>query len=359
MQNTFYNGTGQQSYGGGGAGGGGGPPPPMHGRSMQNNAAAAPGVMSNPFGGATNTQATLAPPPISAQGNNNLMGNAQQAPPMHNQVAQQHGGGVGLGVGAAPPPPIGMPSTSTAAAARGGTGSTITSRPGYYAPTVTSSGSTAVAPPPNSNYPDYPSSTPQQAAGVYSGSDRTHSGAAQVEAIARDCAEFNSPPAFVRPSISKLPNSQTMKQKSKIPLGLLFQPLNDKYCSVPSVNFGSVGTVVRCKRCRTYINPFVQWEANGRRWVCNMCGYFNDTPNHYYNNLDETGKRSDRYERPELCNGSVEYIAPGEYMVRPPQPAAFLFVIDVSAPAIQSGLLDTAVRGIKTCLLYTSPSPRD
>ena len=24
--------------------------------------------------------------------------------------------------------------------------------------------------------------------------------------------------------------------------------------------------IIRCKRCRTYINPFVTWADNGRRW---------------------------------------------------------------------------------------------
>jgi hypothetical protein len=26
--------------------------------------------------------------------------------------------------------------------------------------------------------------------------------------------------------------------------------------------------IIRCKRCRTYINPFVTWADNGRRWRC-------------------------------------------------------------------------------------------
>ena len=31
------------------------------------------------------------------------------------------------------------------------------------------------------------------------------------------------------------------------------------------VDFGATG-IIRCKRCRTYINPFVTWADNGRRW---------------------------------------------------------------------------------------------
>eukprot|EP00921_Rhytidocystis_pertsovi_P012141 GHVQ01019654.1.p1 GENE.GHVQ01019654.1~~GHVQ01019654.1.p1 ORF type:complete len:681 (+),score=54.96 GHVQ01019654.1:1136-3178(+) len=108
--------------------------------------------------------------------------------------------------------------------------------------------------------------------------------------------------------------------------------------------------VVRCKRCRSYVNPFVQWEANGRRWLCNMCEYLNDTPQFYYKPLGEQGKREDRYERPELCLGSVEFIAPPDYMVRPPQPPTYMIVIDVSLAAVTSGLVDTVCQGVKKAL---------
>ena len=43
--------------------------------------------------------------------------------------------------------------------------------------------------------------------------------------------------------------------------------------------------------------------------------------------------------RPELCRSSVEFIAPGDYMVRPPQPPVYFFVIDVSAASAQSGTI--------------------
>ena len=45
--------------------------------------------------------------------------------------------------------------------------------------------------------------------------------------------------------------------------------------TIPLVDFGS-GGVVRCKRCRTYINPCLTWVDNGRRWCCNLCGSAKD-----------------------------------------------------------------------------------
>jgi protein transport protein SEC24 len=47
---------------------------------------------------------------------------------------------------------------------------------------------------------------------------------------------------------------------------------------------------------------------------------------------------ADRRNRPELNSSIVEFIAPTEYMVRAPQPAVYVFLIDVSHNAVQSGM---------------------
>ena len=54
-----------------------------------------------------------------------------------------------------------------------------------------------------------------------------------------------------------------MYQKFSLPIAVNIQPLNDPetaegFSPVPIVNFGNCG-VIRCKRCRTYMNPFVAW----------------------------------------------------------------------------------------------------
>jgi len=174
---------------------------------------------------------------------------------------------------------------------------------------------------------------------------------AHMQAFMKDLDTFNSPKDFVRASCAKLPNSISSKSKTPLPLGVVLQPLAP--CAenlVPDVNFGAAGGIVRCKSCRTYVNPFVQWEANGRRWTCNLCGFAQVTPDTYYGSLDETGRRADRYQRAELCRGAVEYIAPGEYMVRPPQPPVFMFVIDVSFSAVSTGMLHSVVDAIKQAI---------
>jgi len=51
-------------------------------------------------------------------------------------------------------------------------------------------------------------------------------------------------------------------------------------------------------------------------------------------------------ERPELHKGSVEYAAPGEYMVRPPMAPALFFLVDVNPVAVQTGATTSACEAI-------------
>jgi protein transport protein SEC24 len=84
----------------------------------------------------------------------------------------------------------------------------------------------------------------------------------------------------------------------------------------------------------------------------------NEVPVEYFSPLDENGRRRDADERPELSCGSVEYVAPTEYMVRPPMPPVYFFLIDVSLSAVKSGMVKVAADTIKSCLDKMPGSPR-
>jgi len=135
------------------------------------------------------------------------------------------------------------------------------------------------------------------------------------------------PPTYWRMTLNAIPNTSQLLNKSGIPLGCVIHPLarpvvpEDK---IPIVNFGVSG-IVRCRRCRSYINPFVAFVEGGRRWKCNLCNLLNDVPGEYYCPTDSNGRRSDLNDHPELTRGCVEFIAPTEYMVRPPQPPVYFF----------------------------------
>ena len=160
-------------------------------------------------------------------------------------------------------------------------------------------------------------------------------------------------PAFLRSTVGKLVNAQSAANSSRLPLGIILKPMagdvgvdNDQ---IDVVDFGATG-IVRCRRCRTYINPYVTWMENGRRWKCNLCGMQNDCPQTYFSHLDSNGHRRDKDQRPELSKCSVEFVAPGEYMVRPPQPPVYFFVIDVSSVSASTGMLQSCITSIKAAL---------
>ena len=86
-----------------------------------------------------------------------------------------------------------------------------------------------------------------------------------------------------------------------------------------------------------------------------MCGLTNESNSTYfvadlapqaYDYDPQARQTLDRMQRSELRYSVVEFVAPTEYMVRPPQPLAYLFLIDVSFPAVTSGLVATATRTI-------------
>jgi protein transport protein SEC24 len=62
------------------------------------------------------------------------------------------------------------------------------------------------------------------------------------------------------------------------------------------------------------------------------------------------GLRQDFSDRTELNQGSVDFIASNEYMSRPPMPPSYIFVLDVSKPAIDTGYLGTCVATIKSVI---------
>ncbi|XP_067136282.1 protein transport protein Sec24A [Centruroides vittatus] len=143
----------------------------------------------------------------------------------------------------------------------------------------------------------------------------------------------NCNPDIFRCTLTKIPESHSLLQKSRLPLGILIHPFKD----IKQLPVVQCGTIVRCRSCRTYINPFVIF-VDQRRWKCNLCFRINELPDEFL--YDPTSKSyGDPSRRPEVRNATIEFIAPSEYMLRPPQPAVYLFLLDVSHSAIETGYL--------------------
>lgn len=75
----------------------------------------------------------------------------------------------------------------------------------------------------------------------------------------------NADPSYQRSTLNAIPTTSSLLGKAKIPLGLIITPyrsLNDGEAPVPLV---TDTVIARCRRCRTYINPYVQFIDGGNR----------------------------------------------------------------------------------------------
>ncbi|XP_055374325.1 protein transport protein Sec24A [Condylostylus longicornis] len=160
----------------------------------------------------------------------------------------------------------------------------------------------------------------------------------------------NCNPDIMRCTLNKIPENNSLLQKSRLPLGILVHPFRD----INSLPVIQCPNIVRCRLCRTYINPFVHF-VDSKMWKCNLCYRVNELPDDFH--YDPASKTyGDVTRRPEVRSSTIEFIAPSEYMLRPPQPAIYLFLFDVSILAQQSGYLDVACSAL---LKYLDDMPGD
>lgn len=164
----------------------------------------------------------------------------------------------------------------------------------------------------------------------------------------------NASPRFMRCTTYSLPCTADLAKQCQVPLAAIIKPLatlpkNENPLYV--VNHGETGPI-RCNRCKAYMCPYMQFIEGGRRFQCGFCNCVNEVPVFYFQHLDHMGRRVDFYERPELSLGSYECVATLDYCKnnKPPNPPAFIFMIDVSYSNIKSGLVKMICEELKTLL---------
>uniref|UniRef100_A0AAX7U156 SEC24 homolog D, COPII coat complex component n=1 Tax=Astatotilapia calliptera TaxID=8154 RepID=A0AAX7U156_ASTCA len=164
----------------------------------------------------------------------------------------------------------------------------------------------------------------------------------------------NASPRFIRCTTYSLPCTADLAKQCQVPLAAIIKP----FASLPKnetplyvVNHGDTGPV-RCNRCKAYMCPYMQFIDGGRRYQCGFCNCVNEVPVFYFQHLDHMGRRVDFYERPELSLGSYEFVATLDYCKnnKPPNPPAYIFMIDVSYNNIKSGLVKLICDELKTLL---------
>ncbi|KAL6854252.1 hypothetical protein ACP4OV_019155 [Aristida adscensionis] len=182
--------------------------------------------------------------------------------------------------------------------------------------------------------------------------------AASSEFIVKDTGNCN--PRLMRCTMNQIPCTGDLLTTSGMPLALLVQPFALPHPSeepIQLVDFGEMGPI-RCSRCKAYINPFMRFIDQGKHFICNLCGFSNDTPREYFCNLGPDGRRRDADDRPELCRGTVEFVATKEFLVRDPMPAVYFFLIDVSMNAVHTGATAAACSAIAQAITDLPEGPR-
>jgi len=178
----------------------------------------------------------------------------------------------------------------------------------------------------------------------------------------------------MRATLPVIPSNSQLLDTTALPFGLIvqpFAPLRYDENPVPLVsnfttgssafdppNFGDgeEGGPPRCERCRGYINPWVRWTDGGRKWGCSLCGTSNigkllhaadepeltTVPESYFCHLAPTGQRMDHESRPEMQNGTVDFLVPRIYWAPQPPPSGSLIdsAIDNTTDAISSTASD-------------------
>uniref|UniRef100_A0A182JZM1 Protein transport protein Sec24C n=1 Tax=Anopheles christyi TaxID=43041 RepID=A0A182JZM1_9DIPT len=166
----------------------------------------------------------------------------------------------------------------------------------------------------------------------------------------------NASPRFVRSTMYNIPQTADIMKQSAVPFSLIISPFArtvEGELPIPIVNFGEMGPI-RCIRCKAYICPTMQFLDGGRRFQCQFCKATTEVPQGYFQHLDHTGQRMDKYERPELVLGTYEFMATKEYCRNntPPKPPAMVFLIDVSYNNVKSGLVQLLCSQMKNIIRH-------
>jgi protein transport protein SEC24 len=140
---------------------------------------------------------------------------------------------------------------------------------------------------------------------------------------------------IMRTTVSAVPNAMSLKSMWHLPMSIILQPLAEPPgVEIPVIDGTSTNAILRCSVCRSYVSPFNTWINGGKSFVCCICGHEQEVPDSSFMPASALGARVGMQaaapDRLELRHGSVEYIAPAEYTVRPPMPPCYMFVIDVS-----------------------------
>lgn len=75
----------------------------------------------------------------------------------------------------------------------------------------------------------------------------------------------NADPSYFRCTVNAIPTTSSLLNKLKLPLALVLTPYRSLDEGEEQVPLVTDTVIARCRRCRTYINPYVQFVDGGNR----------------------------------------------------------------------------------------------
>ncbi|KAM0850551.1 hypothetical protein ACQ4PT_053010 [Festuca glaucescens] len=135
----------------------------------------------------------------------------------------------------------------------------------------------------------------------------------------------------VRMTWNVIPGTKQDAANCVVPVSAIYTPLNTN-TEIPVLPYAPL----RCRICRSILNPFSMVDFNSKLWLCPFCFHRNHFPQQY-STVSPTNLPTELY--PQYA--TVEYMATAE--TGPVSPPVFLFVVDTCIIEEEIGYLKSAL----------------
>lgn len=169
-----------------------------------------------------------------------------------------------------------------------------------------------------------------------------------------DVANLSTSRKKYRSTINMVPKEINVLSTSRIPFAInvapeSFMDENVELCQDP---------IVRCDKCKTYINPFIEVIPPGTLWKCNMCQSLNSAAvtfrqirqferNGPFNPLENYAINTSNFLNAELRNDVIDIIAPSSFSIKPSSDPIFFFVVEATSHMLKNGIF----RSVLNCIV--------
>lgn len=104
---------------------------------------------------------------------------------------------------------------------------------------------------------------------------------------------------------------------------------------------------LRCRQCFGFVNPYWSFLKNGKEFRCNLCRGISEVPEAFFSPLNTQGLPIDAERRPELCCSVYDFKVDSGYHSRACMGPHYVFVLDLSASSVDSGVPLKALLTVK------------